>query len=113
MVLVMLCGVAVSDEGLPFEHTAAWLQKNLRVEMVNNKVETAFSYGYVAGVAETLQGVGLICGVQHSTPREFAQVIEKYLSDHPTMLHQHRGDVAMFALVDAYPCATSNSGPTK
>ena len=114
IVLVMLTGMAVSDEGLPFEHTAAWLQANLPADLTNgDKLQVSFAYGYVAGVAESAQGLGLICGVKDSTPREFAQVVQKYLSDHPTMLHQHRGDAALFALMEAYPCSKSNSGPHK
>jgi hypothetical protein len=38
------------------------------------------------------------------TPRELAMVVVKFLSDHPTSMHDEYGIVAFSALVGAYPC---------
>jgi len=59
--------------------------------------------GYVAGVADRLNWMSIICigGIKYS---QMSKVVEKYLTNNPELLHRNANNLVKNALVKAFPC---------
>ena len=60
--------------------------------------------GYIFGILQSLQEVGLVCGVEEVTMEQQRRVVVKYLNDHPEDLHQHPLSQVQKAFIGAFPC---------
>jgi len=80
-------------------------------------VKKTFSVGYVSGVADALHYTSFICEPDGVSPQQEADVVLKFLKDHPERLHHHQVSLVTVALLAAFPCApkppkTSSNGLT-
>jgi hypothetical protein len=59
--------------------------------------------GYVLGVHDVLAN-NSVCSPPHTTTGQVADIVYKYLVDHPEKLHEHARDLVRNALSSAFPC---------
>ena len=67
------------------------------------QMQWEFYFGYVQGIAEALNKDAW-CLPSHYRQDEIAQVVVKYISDHPNELHRNRALAVGLALREAFPC---------
>jgi hypothetical protein len=60
--------------------------------------------GYVAGISDAREELGLICPAKSVDVRQMIDVVVKYLSDHPEDRHYTASDKVGLALEKAFPC---------
>lgn len=80
-----------------------WVPKYESVHGHPPGVEAGLLMGYVLGILDTGVATGVIC----PPPTRFRQttdVVVKYLQAHPDQLGQPAREVALAALMSAYPC---------
>ena len=60
--------------------------------------------GYVVGVMSVMEYMNVLCRPARVTHSQATLVVQKYLSDHPEMLHLNADELVIDALQEAFPC---------
>jgi len=96
----------------PINGHAGYLDGNMLYERCSSKKGDEFYYmnasecrGYITGVADTLDGFSF-CIPNQVTRGQNADIVTKYLSDHPEDRHRDGHAITAQALSLAFPCAT-------
>jgi hypothetical protein len=66
--------------------------------------QSAYFVGYVAGVADILQGI-TSCPPANATVRQVAAVVSKYMEDNPELWARSADSLVSAALLGAFPCS--------
>lgn len=80
-------------------------------------MSAGFCLGLMQGIRHTNRAYGVVsktlfCEPEHGvTNGQAARVVTKYLQEHPEQLHESDSGLAMFALMEAFPC--NNKSPAK
>ena len=61
--------------------------------------------GYVIGLTDILSGEGRICAPSAVTDGQVVRIVEKYLKEHPGVLHYAADSLVLIALKNAFPCS--------
>ncbi|MDC1329447.1 Rap1a/Tai family immunity protein [Pseudomonadales bacterium] len=67
-----------------------------------------YCYGYVGGIAQTLDWVSdknRICASENVTQKQVVSIVRKYMEEHPEMLHERADMLVIIALRIAFPCS--------
>lgn len=70
---------------------------------VNDVYGAAFVIGYIAGVADTYNGV-LLCRTPDVPLRQIVGIVKQRIHDHPEELRRPADSIIVKALSTAYPC---------
>jgi hypothetical protein len=57
-----------------------------------------------AGVSKKMFNQAVFCPPQKATNEQFIRVVVAYIDKHPEMMHQPFESLALFALMEAWPC---------
>jgi hypothetical protein len=107
LLLSLSCGAA-SAQFIKGTQLREWLSADERVENgLQNHVDytnSASGLGYITGIAETFNVLGLLCIPDGVTRGQMQAIVSKYLKEHPEKWNSDANPIVYVALSSAFPC---------
>jgi hypothetical protein len=67
-------------------------------------IGSVICHGYVVGAADAFAGADLICIPKNVSQGQVADIVTKFLRDHPESRHYSASSEVLQALMEAFPC---------
>jgi Rap1a immunity proteins len=115
LVLVFLVGAPVPGEpgvmdGNKLKEGLDNFEKMSRHTATNEEVFAHLgAQGYVAGVADSYEVLGVVCVPSKVTLGQLQDVVLKYLDAHPEGRHNIAASLVLKALTEAFPCGKAKA----